>query len=317
MRSRGVEAPPPDACLGTAQEIPPRGPEPLPVPIGAHVSIAGKIYQAIPRAQALGCECLQIFYGSPRQWRLVSYLPQDLAEFKRRRAQADLGPLVAHAPYLINLASPDPRLHRRSIDALAHSLQGMDALGGKAVITHIGSAMGSPWRTARARVARALRAALRRCAHTHILLEGSAGGGLGGTFAELREIIDEAGGHRRLGVCLDSAHLFAAGWDLRTSAGVAELVEAFDRAVGMRRLRALHLNDSKAHLGSHLDRHENIGEGTIGRAGFRAIFGHPALRDLPAFLETPGFARAGPDRENVERLKQLRAAALRAAEISA
>jgi len=281
------------------------------MPIGAHVSIAGKIYEAIPRAQALGCECLQIFYGSPRQWRLVSYTPEDLAEFRRRRAKAGLDPLVAHAPYLVNLGSADPRLRQRSIAALAHGLQGMDALQGLGVITHVGSAMGRPWPEARARVAQAIRSALRESARALILLEGSAGGSLGGTFEELRQILDETGGGR-LGICLDSAHLFAAGWDLRTPAGVSAMVEAFDRAVGLRRLRALHVNDSKAPLGSHLDRHENIGEGKIGRAGFRAIFGHPAFRDLPGFIETPGFDRNGPDRKNVQRLKRLRAEARRA-----
>jgi len=281
------------------------------MPIGAHVSIAGKISEAIPRAQALGCECLQIFYGSPRQWRLVSYPPEDLAEFRRRRVKARLDPLVAHAPYLVNLGSADPRLHRRSIGALAHGLQGMDTLHGLGVITHIGSAMGRPWPEARARVAQAIRSALRESTRALILLEGSAGGSLGGTFEELREILDETGAGRRLAICLDSAHLFAAGWDLRTPAGVAAMVEACDRTVGLRRLRALHLNDSKALRGSRLDRHENIGEGKIGRAGFRAILAHPALRDLPSFIETPGFDHKGPDRKNVQRLKRLRAEARR------
>ena len=282
------------------------------MPIGAHVSIAGKIYEAIPRAQALGCECLQIFYGSPRQWRLVSYPSEDLAEFRRRRAEVGLDPLVAHAPYLVNLGSADPRMRQRSVAALAHGLQGMDALQGLGVITHVGSAMGRPWPEARARVVQAIRSALRESARALILLEGSAGGSLGGTFEKLREILDETGEGRRLGICLDSAHLFAAGWDLRTPAGVSAMVEACDRAVGLRRLRALHVNDSKAPLGSHLDRHENIGEGKIGRAGFRALFAHPALRDLPSFIETPGFDRAGPDRKNVQRLKRLRAEARRA-----
>lgn len=282
------------------------------VPIGAHVSISGRIYDAIPRAQALGCECLQIFYGSPRQWRLVSYPPGDLEEFRRRRARLRIDPLVAHTPYLINLASPDPAVYRRSVVALAHALQGMDALGGLAAITHIGSALGTPWPEARARVVWALRAALRESTRAMILLEGSAGGSLGGTFEQLGEILDEAGGGRRLGVCLDTAHLFAAGWDLRTPAGVAAMVKACNRAIGMRRVRALHLNDSKAELGSHIDRHENIGEGAIGRAGFRAILAHPALGRLPGFIETPGFDHAGPDRKNVALLKRLRAAALRA-----
>jgi deoxyribonuclease-4 len=277
------------------------------VPIGAHVSISGRIYEAVPRAQALGCECLQIFFGSPRQWRLVSYPAEDLDEFRRRRAKAGLEPLVAHAAYLINLASPDPTVYRRSVVSLTHTLQGMDALGGAAAITHIGSAMGNPWPEARARVAWALRAALRESARAMILLEGSAGGSLGGTFEQLREILDEAG-ERRLGVCLDTAHLFAAGWDLRTQSGIDAMVRAAGRIIGLRRLRALHFNDSQAPLGSHIDRHENIGDGEIGRAGFKAILAHPALEDLPAFIETPGFDREGPDRKNVALLKRLRGA---------
>ena len=279
------------------------------MPIGAHVSTSGHLYEAIPRAQAIGCECLQIFVGSPRQWRLVHYPTEDVAEFRRRRAAAGLDPLVAHAAYLINLASPDPALHRRSVDALIHSLEGMDALRGLGVVTHIGSARGTSWPEARMRIARALRTALSASSRAMILLEGSAGGAIGGTFAELGEILDAAGGSRRLGICLDTAHLFAAGWDVRTPAGVAAVVGAFDRAIGLRRLRVLHLNDSKGALGSHLDRHENIGEGLIGRAGFRAVFAHPALGGLPGLMETPGFAHAGPDRRNMLRLRRLRDAA--------
>jgi deoxyribonuclease-4 len=281
------------------------------VPIGAHVSISGRIYEAVPRAQALGGECLQIFFGSPRQWRLISYPPDDLEEFRRRRQVAELDPLVAHTSYLINLASPDPGVYRRSVVSLVHTLQGMDALGGLAAITHIGNPQGSSWTEARARIAWALRAALRESARAMILLEGSAGGSLGGTFEQLREILDATGERRRLGVCLDTAHLFAAGWDLRTPAGVDAMVRAVKRAIGLRRVRALHLNDSKAALGSHIDRHENIGEGEIGRAGFRAILAHPALKDLPGFIETPGFDQAGPDRKNMAILKRLRTAAPR------
>ncbi len=280
------------------------------MPIGAHVSIRGRIYEAIPRAVAIGCECLQIFFGSPRQWRLVHYPPEDLAEFRRRRAAAGLDPLVAHSSYLINLASPDPLLFRRSVGALAHSLRGMDALDGLGVITHIGSAQGRSWREARARIARALGEALSESTRAMVLLEGSAGGTIGGRFEELREILDAAGA-RRLGVCLDTAHLFAAGWDIRTPSGVAGTVAAFDRAVGLRHLRALHFNDSKSALGSRLDRHENIGEGRIGRAGFRAVFGHPALRGLPGLIETPGFDHQGPDRQNLNTLKRLRTLAAR------
>jgi len=277
------------------------------VPIGAHVSISGHIYDAIPRAQAIGCECLQIFVGSPRQWRRVEYQPADLAEFRRRRRAAGLEPLVAHAPYLINLAAPDPGLHRRSVAALAHTVQGMDALRGLAAITHIGSAVGAPWPEARRRIGRAIRTVLRESSRAMVLLEGSAGGTIGGRFEELWEILDTVG-HRRLGICLDTAHLYAAGWDLRTPRGVAAAVSAFDRTVGARHLRVLHLNDSKGALGSHLDRHENIGEGWIGRAGFRAVLANPVLGRLPGVIETPGFAGTGPDRKNVMLLKRLRPA---------
>ena len=293
--------------MGTAG-ISSRRPEPVAVPIGAHVSISGRIYEAVPRAEALGCECLQIFFGSPRQWRLVPYPAEDLEEFRRRKATAGLEPLVGHTAYLVNLASPDPAVYRRSVVSLTHTLQGMDALGGLAAITHIGSAMGSPWPEARGRIAWALRAALRETARAMILLEGSAGGTLGGTFEQLREILDEAG-ERRVAICLDTAHLFAAGWDIRTPSGVDAMVRAARRVIGLRRLRALHFNDTKAGLGSHIDRHENIGEGEIGRAGFKAMLAHPALEDLPAFIETPGFDREGPDRKNVALLKRLRGAA--------
>jgi deoxyribonuclease-4 len=288
------------------------------MPIGAHVSIAGRLYDAIPRAVAIGCECLQIFIGSPRQWRLVTYDPADLAEFRRRRARAGLTPLVAHASYLVNFATSDPELFRRSVDSLAHTVRGMDALDGLGAITHLGSPAGSgarkgsrgaPWAACCDRVALALRTVLARSSRAMVLLEGSAGGTIGGTFEQLCEIIDAAGGGPRLGVCLDTAHLFAAGWDIRTPKGVDEMVRAFDRRVGLRRLRVLHYNDSKAALGSRLDRHENIGEGVIGRAGFRAVLGHPALHGLPGLIETPGFDRHGPDRRNVTALKRLRAPA--------
>ncbi len=281
------------------------------MPVGAHVSIAGRVYDAIPRAVAIGCECLQIFVGSPRQWRLVDYDPADAAEFRGRRARAGLDPLVAHASYLVNFATTDPELFRRSVDSLTHTVRGMEALGGLGAITHLGSTLGARWDECCGRVGLALRTVLKRTSTAMVLLEGSAGGTIGATFEQLREIIDAAGGSPRLGVCLDTAHLFAAGWDIRTPAGVAEMGDAFDRRVGLARLRVLHLNDSKSALGSRLDRHENIGEGRIGRGGFRAVFGHPALRELPGLIETPGFDRHGPDRRNVTVLKTLRAAAKR------
>ena len=275
---------------------------------GAHVSIRGSLHLAIDRAVAIGCECLQIFVGSPRQWREVTYSERDLDVFIEKRKRAGLDPLVAHGAYLINLAAKDPEIHTRSTRALIYAGRSMDRLQGLAAITHVGSRGDIPQRDALTRITAALTLALGTTARAMILLENSAGAGghIGGTFEELRDILDAMGWHRRLGVCLDSAHLFASGWDIRTPKGVDAVVRAFDRTVGLEWLRAFHLNDSKAALGSHLDRHENIGEGWIGRKGFRALVNHPQLRRLPGVIETPGFDRQGPDRRNLQVLKRLR-----------
>ncbi len=276
---------------------------------GAHVSIRGALHLAIDRAVALGCECLQIFVGSPRQWRAVVYADHELDLFVRKRQRTHLDPLVAHAAYLINLAAPDSTVHRRSVAALTYAVRMMDRLDGFATITHIGSRREGSWRDALRRITTALARTLAATDRSMLLLENSvgAGGQVGGSFEELREILTAMRWHPRLGICLDSAHLFAAGWDLRAPRTVDMLVRSFDRTVGLRWLRAWHLNDSKAPLGSHLDRHENIGEGQIGRRGFGALVSHPAFRHLPAFIETPGFDREGPDRKNLQILKRLRA----------
>src|SRR3990170_4541976 len=248
---------------------------------GAHVSISGHIHLAIDRAVAIGCECLQIFVGNPRQWRHIEYAAADVVLFREKRARAGLDPVVAHSAYLINLASPDDAFYARSVASLIASVDGIARLGGLGVITHIGSRMG-------------------------LSLEAGAGGAIGGTFEELAAILDALEWHPRLGVCLDTAHLFAAGFDIRTVEGVARTLRTFDRTVGLRHLRAVHLNDSKAGLSSHLDRHENIGAGQIGAKGFRALLHHRVAERLPGFIETPGFDRRGADRKNLEILKRLR-----------
>lgn len=280
--------------------------------IGAHVSIRGALHLAVDRAVAIGCECLQIFVGSPRQWRAVIYADQDVESFVRKRRASGLDPVVAHAAYLVNLAAPDPLVHRRSIAALTYAAQTMERLEGFAAITHVGSRLQSSWRDALRRVTTALTSTLAATSRTMILLENSVGAGrqVGATFEELRDIIAAMDWPRRLGICLDSAHLFANGWDLRTPRGVNDFVKTFDRTVGLQWLRAWHLNDSATPLGSHLDRHENIGEGAIGRRGFAALVRHPAFRHLPAFIETPGFEHDGPDRKNLVVLKHLRGSLL-------
>ncbi len=272
---------------------------------GAHVSIRGRIYEAADRAARLGCECLQIFVGSPRTWREVHYPAEDLAELRRRCRAFGLRPLVAHAAYLVNLAS-EGEVFERSVRHLAHALRTVEQAGGLGVVTHLGSRRHHPLRRALQRVAGAVQRALADSEGGWLLLEGSAGRTLGATFEELRAVLDALHGHPRVGVCLDTAHLFAAGWDLRTREGVEATVAAFQEQVGLARLKLLHLNDSRADLGSGLDRHENIGEGQIGLEGFRLWVNHPRLRHLCGVIETPGFDRAGPDRANLQRLKRLR-----------
>ena len=276
--------------------------------LGAHVSISGSLDLAVDRAQALGCECLQIFYGSPRQWRLISYSDEVIARFAQKRRAAHLDPLVAHGAYLVNLATSNRKYRRRSVASLLATARGVQRLAGLGVVTHLGSRLGAPRRQALQRIAGAVREVLDGTEGVMVLLENSAGSGssLGASFEDFSDIIDLLKGDSRVGVCLDTAHLFAAGWDLRHREGVDAMVEAFDHAAGWDRVRVLHLNDSKVPLGSHLDRHENIGEGHLGIDGFRAIVTHPLLRTLPGILETPGFDQKGPDRKNLARLNRLR-----------
>jgi len=276
--------------------------------LGAHVSISGSLDLAVDRAQALGCECLQIFYGSPRQWRVISYSDLVIARFVQKRRAAHLDPLVAHGAYLVNLAAPDRVYRRRAIGSLLATARGVERLSGLGVVTHLGSRLGAPRGEALGRIAGSVREILDGTHRVMVLLENSAGSGgsLGAGFEDFRDILDLLDGEPRVGVCLDTAHLFAAGWDLRQRGGLDAMVDAFDRAAGWARVRVLHLNDSKAALGSHLDRHENIGEGYLGIDGFRAIVTHPLLRTLPGIIETPGFDQQGPDRKNLARLKRLR-----------
>lgn len=274
---------------------------------GAHVSISGSLDLAIDRALAIGCDCLQIFYGSPRQWRTVNYAGEVLDRFVEKRRTAHLDPLVAHAAYLVNLATPDREYQRRSVASLLHTVLGIERLEGLGAVTHLGSRMDTPRAAALRRVAASVRRVLADSARAQVLLENSAGGGgiLGAGFDDLARVLDHLHGDPRVGICLDTAHLFAAGWDLRTPTGVDAMVAEVDRAVGWDRVRLLHLNDSQGALGSHVDRHENIGEGLIGLKGFRAIVTHPRIRPLPGILETPGFDQQGPDRKNLARLHRL------------
>ncbi|MGH2404900.1 MAG: deoxyribonuclease IV, partial [bacterium] len=251
--------------------------------LGAHVSISGSLDLAIDRAVAIGCECLQIFYGSPRQWRQVVYPDDAIRRFVTKRRAAMLDPLFGHSAYLVNLAAPNREVRRNSIASLVATMRGLERLDGLGAVTHLGSRMGTPRAVALRRAAASVRSILDRTTRVLLVLENSvgAGGHLGAEFEDLAEMHALLDHDPRVGFCLDTAHLFASGWDLRTSAGIDAMVQAFDRSVGWRHVRLIHLNDSKGALGSRIDRHENIGEGWIGPDGFRALLTHPRLRPLP------------------------------------
>ncbi len=283
--------------------------------LGAHVSISGSLDLAVDRAAAIGCECMQIFYGSPRQWRTITYDDEAIERFVEKRRAARLDPLVAHGAYLVNLGARDRSIQRRSIASLRATVIGVERLEGLGAVTHLGSGTGATRSVALRRVAASVRQILDETEHAAILLENSAGMGdaLGATFEDMADVLHHLDGDTRVGVCLDTAHLFAAGWNLTTSAGIDAMLDAADRIIGWERIRLLHLNDSRAALGSRVDRHENIGEGKIGAAGFRALVTHPRVRPLAGIIETPGFGKKGPDRKNLARLRRLMGGARRPA----
>jgi deoxyribonuclease-4 len=279
--------------------------------IGAHVKAAGGVWKAIEAGVALGCEAIQFFAGSPRTWRAMVYDDPDVTRFLEARARSSIRFVVIHTIYLINLASEREDFYEKSVASLVAAVDAAEQLGAEAVVTHIGSHQGSGFAAGLERVRVALLRALEQSdgSAVRILLENTAGAGgtMGVTFDELGAMIRAAGGHPRLGLCLDTAHVFAAGADLRTPEGLGRTLADLDAACGLDRLAMVHLNDSKAPLGSNRDRHENIGEGELGLEAFRALLRHPALADVPGILEVPGYDGHGPDRRNMDTLRGLMA----------
>jgi deoxyribonuclease-4 len=281
--------------------------------IGAHVSSAGGIHTAIDRIEAIGGDAVQVFTQSPRMWRPTAHDPANLARFRERRAEAGIGYVLCHALYLINLASPDPGLYARSVAALATTLDVARELEGD-VVFHVGSHLGSGFEAGLDRVVPALEQTLERTSDTTwLLLENSAGAGgtIGRSIEELAIICERLAGHPRLGLCLDTCHLWVSGVDVTDPAVIDAVLADVDASMGLERLRALHVNDAAAALGSNRDRHANIGEGEIGE-GLATLLGHPAVQALPALLETPGPAGHGPDANEVSRLRELHQRALQA-----
>jgi len=277
------------------------------VKIGIHTSIAGKLENAIETAHQLGCDTFQIFSSSPRLWDARQLNTVEAQTFRHRRAERGLSPLVIHDNYLINLASPSALIRSRSIHAFHHELRRALALGADYLVAHPGSPLGGDRKQAIRDVAQSLREAVRTLALNglQILIENTAGQGdsLGARLEELRDILDAAA-DLPVGVCWDTAHAFASGYDIRTPEGVETTLWETERLIGLTRVPVIHANDSKAPLGSRVDRHQHIGRGKIGLEAFRRLLNHPALEGKAFILETP-IDRKGDDRRNVRALKKL------------
>jgi deoxyribonuclease-4 len=257
---------------------------------------------------------MQVFNQSPRMWRPTRWKPDDVAEFLDLRKKSPIKSVLIHAVYLINPATKDREMRKKSAASLIHALRMGDEIKADGVVLHPGSTVGEPHDEALPRVGEMVKHALSESDNCRLLLENTAGAGntLGRSFEELRECIDLAGGHKRIGVCLDSCHMFASGFDIRTADKLDEVVAQFAKTVGIRRLRCLHVNDSMTPLGSNRDRHAIPGEGELGARGCAAFLSEPRFEKLPAFFEGPGTSGHAPDKVDVDTMKRLRAKGLRA-----
>ena len=278
--------------------------------IGAHVSPAGGPAKAVQRGVERGCDAIQIFNQNPRQWRPREYSDAEVAEFHEAMAGSRVRALMIHAVYLLNCASEDPDLRAKSLTSLIASLRAGAALGAHCVVLHPGSALkdGGPVEAALERAAETIAEALAESEVCPLHLENTAGAGgtLGRSFEELAFLIERAGGGERLGVCLDSCHLLASGYDIRTVAGLGFVLDEFGRVVGLERLGSLHLNDSANPLASNRDRHANLGEGALGRGGCAAFLSEPRFEDMPLVMEIAGIGGDGPDKRDLALARRLR-----------
>jgi deoxyribonuclease IV len=283
-------------------------------PLGAHLPLGGGMVKAVERAHAIGADALQIFADNPTAWRRRSDLPPDLEAFRRQLTELGLGPLAIHAAYLVNLAGPDPELFERSVGVLVREMEVAPAYGARFVNVHIGSHRGSGAKAGTARVADGVRRVFDTVPEGPddpvLVLENSAGGGdaIGTTVEELAAILDSISARgvpeRRVGICLDTAHLWGVGYDVATPEGVDGIVTEFDRQIGLGRLHMIHLNDSKSARGSRTDRHQHLGAGQLGPAGLARLLVHPALAGVAYYLETPGMDD-GYDAVNLGRARDL------------
>jgi len=282
--------------------------------IGAHVSSSGGIHTAIDRAELIGADSVQVFTQSPRTWRQTNHDPATFDAFRERREEAQIAGVLCHALYLCNFAAPDDDIYEKSIVALRSTMEIASAIGADGVVVHIGSHLGAGFERGVERVVPALEQVLELTNDTTwLLMENSAGAGgtIGRSIDELATIYERLDRHPRLGVCLDSCHLYVSGIDVTDRVVLDALLDEVDATIGLDRLRALHVNDSAAPLGSNRDRHENIGEGLLGE-DLGVFLGHPKLQGLPAVLETAGPDKHGPDANEVRKAKEIRERALAA-----
>ena len=273
--------------------------------LGMHVSITGTIDLAADRAKELDLQTFQMFTRNPRGWKFRKLAKDEVKEFRRKVESYALTPVVSHMPYLPNLSSPKKLIWNKSLKSLTTELARCGTLGIPYVVTHLGSHLGKGADIGLERIVTAVNQALSNDkGNLILLLENTAGtkNSMGSTFEEIKRILDRIESKEKVGVCFDTAHAFAAGYDLRTTEGVNSTINKFDSILGLKRLKVIHLNDSKGELGSGRDRHEHIGLGFIGEQGFRALFHHPAVQDLPFIMETPIDTR----RDDVENIKKVR-----------
>jgi deoxyribonuclease-4 len=283
---------------------------------GGHISASGGIHTTLDRAKAMRADAVQLFTQSPRMWRPTNHDPANFEAFKQRRQElgiAEAG-VLAHALYLVNLAATDKEIRNKSRAALRNTVDVACAIDADGVVFHVGSHLGAGLKAGMKRCVPAIKEALELCTDTTwLLMENSAGAGgtIGRSLDELAQLFDACDGHERLGICLDTCHLFVSGVDITKREVVDEMLEDVDDTIGLDRLRALHVNDSAAALGSNRDRHAPLLEGEIA-AGLGVFLSHPALQDVPAILETGPEDRSPPDAGQVELLKQIHAAGLAA-----
>jgi deoxyribonuclease-4 len=277
--------------------------------IGAHVSSSGGIHTAIDRAEAMDADSVQVFTQSPRTWRPTNHPPENFERFKERREEVGIGGVLCHALYLVNLANPKDDFYEKSVTAMSNTVDVGCAIEADGVVFHIGSHLGAGIEAGLERVVEAMKQVLERCSETTwLLMENSAGSGdtIGRSIEELAVIFERLDRHPRLGVCLDSCHLYASGYDVTDEEALDAVLDELDREIGLDRLRALHVNDSKTPLGSNVDRHDNVGEGLLGEK-LGVFLGNSRLQGLPAVLEVPGSDGHGPDAPQVAATKDMHA----------